>query len=211
MGLGANVAGGPGFFIPSEGFEWKMAMSQFEAAERIAKNRGIVRGDIDKWGLRSQTLAAQARDEGRFKNEILPIEAPVVDDQAEPTGETRLIEADQGIRPTTLEALSQLREAVPGLMHTAGNSSQISDGAAAVLWMSEDKAKALGLKPRARIVADVVVGAETHVAHHFHAPGNPAVDAARRHEGSDQVIGLLAGATLGVHGGTATGPALVAR
>ena len=67
VGLGANVANGPGFFIPSEGFEWKMAMSQFEAAERIAKNRGIVREDIDKWGLRSQTLAAQARDEGTLQ------------------------------------------------------------------------------------------------------------------------------------------------
>jgi len=162
VGLGANVAGGPGFFIPSEGFEWKMAMSQFEAAERIAKNRGIVREDVDKWGLRSQTLAAQARDEGRFKNEILPIEAPQVDDQGEPTGESRLVEADQGIRPSTLDALSGLREAVPGLMHTAGNSSQISDGAAAILWMSADKAKALGLTPRARILSDVVVGADPY-------------------------------------------------
>ncbi|MAE96650.1 MAG: acetyl-CoA C-acyltransferase [Deltaproteobacteria bacterium] len=162
VGLGANVSSGPGFFIPSEGFEWKMAMSQFEAAERIAKNRGIGRADIDEWGLRSQTLAAQARDEGRFKNEILPIEAPVVDDQGQPTGEGRLIEADQGIRPSTLEALSQLREAVPGLMHTAGNSSQISDGAAALLWMSEDKAREAGLEPRARIVSDVVVGADPY-------------------------------------------------
>ncbi len=162
VGLGANVAGGPGFFIPSEGFEWKMAMSQFEAAERIAKNRGIVREDVDKWGLRSQTLAAQARDEGRFKNEILPIEAPQVDDQGEPTGESRLVEADQGIRPSTLDALSGLREAVPGLMHTAGNSSQISDGAAAILWMSADKARALGLTPRARILSDVVVGADPY-------------------------------------------------
>ncbi len=161
VGLGANVANGPGFFIP-EGFEWKMAMSQFVAAERIAKNRGIGREDIDGWGLRSQTLAAQARDEGRFKNEILPIEAPVLGDGGEATGETRLIEADQGIRATTLEALSQLPPAVPDLMHTAGNSSQISDGAAAVLWMSEDRARALGLKPRARIVADVVVGADPY-------------------------------------------------
>jgi len=110
-----------------------MAMSQFEAAERIAKNRGIVREDVDKWGLRSQTLAAQARDEGRFKNEILPIEAPQVDDQGEPTGESRLVEADQGIRPST-----------------------------AILWMSADKAKALGLTPRARILSDVVVGADPY-------------------------------------------------
>ena len=72
------------------------------------------------------------------------------------------MEADQGIRPTTLDGLAELREAVPGFMHTAGNSSQISDGAAAVLWMDADKAKSLGLRPRARIVSDVVVGADPY-------------------------------------------------
>jgi acetyl-CoA C-acetyltransferase len=137
-------------------------MSQFEAADRIAKNRGISRQDIDEWGFRSQTLAAQARDEGRFEREILPVDAPVLDAEGKPTGETRRVEADQGIRSTTMEGLSQLREAVPGFMHTAGNSSQISDGAAAVLWMDVDKARSLGLKPRARIVADVVVGADPY-------------------------------------------------
>ena len=162
VGLGANVMNGPGFFIPSEGWGWDMSMSQFEAADRIAKNRDITRSDIDEFGLRSQTLAAQARDEGRFKREILPIEAPVLADDATPTGETRLVEADQGIRPTNLEALAELKEAVPGFMHTAGNSSQISDGASAVLWMDADKARSLGLKPRARIVSDVVVGADPY-------------------------------------------------
>jgi acetyl-CoA C-acetyltransferase len=86
----------------------------------------------------------------------------VLDAEGKPTGETRRVEADQGIRSTTMEGLSQLREAVPGFMHTAGNSSQISDGAAAVLWMDADKARSLGLKPRARIVADVVVGADPY-------------------------------------------------
>ena len=162
VGLGANVINGPGFFVPSEGWDWDMSMSQFEAADRIAENRGITRPDIDAFGVRSQTLAAQARDEGRFKREILPIEAPVLADDATPTGETRLVEADQGIRPTNLEALAELKEAVPGFMHTAGNSSQISDGASAVLWMDADKARSLGLKPRARIVSDVVVGADPY-------------------------------------------------
>lgn len=162
VGLGANVINGPGFFVPSEGWDWDMSMSQFEAADRIAKNRGITRSDIDAFGVRSQTLAAQARDGGRFKREILPIEAPVLADDATPTGETRLVEADQGIRPTNLEALAELKEAVPGFMHTAGNSSQISDGASAVLWMDADKARSLGLKPRARIVSDVVVGADPY-------------------------------------------------
>ncbi len=162
VGLGANVLNGPGFFLPSEGFDWDMSPEQFTAAERIAQNRGITRADVDAWGLRSQTLASQATAEGRFKKEILPIEAPVLDDGGEPTGETRLVEKDQGIRETTAEALAGLREVVKGCMHTAGNSSQISDGCSAVLWMDADKAKALGLKPRARIITDVVVGADPY-------------------------------------------------
>lgn len=164
VGLGANVMNGPGFFIPSQeqGWQWDMSPEQFTAAERIAEKRGITRQDVDEWGMRSQQLAAQARDEGRFKNEILPVNAPVLDDEGNPTGETRLVETDQGIRPSTLEGLASLKEVVPGCMHTAGNSSQISDGAAAVLWMSADKAKELGLKPRARIISDVVVGADPY-------------------------------------------------
>ncbi|MCP5043265.1 MAG: steroid 3-ketoacyl-CoA thiolase [bacterium] len=164
VGLGANVINGPGFFIPSEeqGWRWDMSPTQFEAAERIAQNRGITRKDVDAWGLRSQQLAAQARDEGRFKNEILPIDAPVLDEEGNPTGETRLVDADQGIRATTPQGLADLKEVMPGCMHTAGNSSQISDGAAAVLWMSADKAKELGLRPRARIISDVVVGADPY-------------------------------------------------
>ena len=164
VGLGANVINGPGFFIPSkeQGWRWEMSPEQFTAAERIAQKRGITRQDVDEWGMRSQQLAAQARDAGRFKNEILPINAPVLDDEGNPTGETRLVETDQGIRPSTLEGLANLKEVIPGCMHTAGNSSQISDGAAAVLWMSADKAKELGLKPRARIISDVVVGADPY-------------------------------------------------
>jgi acetyl-CoA C-acetyltransferase len=162
VGLGANVINGPGFFIPSEGWEWDMSMSQFEAADRIAENRGITREDIDAFGLRSQTLAAQARDEGRFKREILPIDAPVLGDDGAPTGETRVIDTDQGLRATTLEGLAALKQAAPPFMHTAGNSSQISDGAAAVLWMTAGKAKELGLKPRARIIQDVTTGADPY-------------------------------------------------
>jgi len=162
VGLGANVINGPGFFVPSTDWEWDMSMSQFEAADRIAENRGITREDIDAFGLRSQTLAAQARDEGRFKREILPIDAPVLGDDGQPTGETRVIDTDQGLRATTLEGLAALKPAAPPFMHTAGNSSQISDGAAAVLWMSAEKAKELGLKPRARIISDVTVGADPY-------------------------------------------------
>jgi acetyl-CoA C-acetyltransferase len=162
VGLGANVINGPGFFIPSEGWEWDMSMNQFEAADRIAKNRGIKREDVDAWALRSQTLAAQAQQEGRFKNEILPIEAPVLDESGAATGQTRTVDSDQGIRPTTLDGLAALKPVVEGTIHTAGTSSQVSDGAAAVLWMTADRAKELGLKPRARIIQDVVVGADPY-------------------------------------------------
>lgn len=162
VGLGKNVPPGTGFFVPSEGFGYDMPMNQFLAAQRIADNRGITREDVDKWGLRSQNLAQQARDEGRFKKEILPIEAPILGEDGEPTGETRLVDTDQGIRASTLEGLAALREVMPGCIHTAGTSSQVSDGSSAILWMSADKAKALGLKPRARIISDVVVGCDPY-------------------------------------------------
>jgi acetyl-CoA C-acetyltransferase len=79
-----------------------------------------------------------------------------------PTGETRLVDQDEGIRESTLEGLAQLKPVSEGGIHTAGNSSQISDGAAAVLWMTAEKAREYGLKPRARIVQDVVVGTDPY-------------------------------------------------
>ncbi|MED5260793.1 MAG: steroid 3-ketoacyl-CoA thiolase [Myxococcota bacterium] len=161
VGLGANVINGPGFFLP-EGYPWDQCPSQFDAAQRIADNRGITREDVDQFALESQQKAAKASGEGRFKDEILPIAAPLFGDDGTPNGETRVVDTDEGIRESTLEGLSQLRPVSEGGIHTAGNSSQISDGAAAVLWMSEDRAKAQGLKPRARIVSGVVAGADPY-------------------------------------------------
>jgi acetyl-CoA C-acetyltransferase len=161
VGLGANVMNGPGFFQPAD-WPWDSTPDQFSAAERIARNRGITREDVDELGLRSQQRAAKARAEGRFKDEILPIEAPVLGDDAQPTGEMRTVDQEQGIRETSLEALANLKPVLPDGIHTAGNSSQISDGAAAVLWMTPEKAKEYGLRPRARIVQDVVVGTDPH-------------------------------------------------
>ena len=161
VGLGANVINGPGFFLP-EGYPWDQCPSQFDAAQRIADNRGITREDVDQFALESQQKAAKASGEGRFKDEILPIAAPLFGDDGTPSGETRVVDTDEGIRESTLEGLSQLRPVSEGGIHTAGNSSQISDGAAAVLWMSEDRAKAQGLKPRARIVSGVVAGADPY-------------------------------------------------
>ncbi len=161
VGLGANVINGPGFFLP-EGYPWDQCPSQFDAAQRIADNRGITREDVDQFALESQQKAAKASGEGRFKDEIFPIAAPLFGDDGTPSGETRVVDTDEGIRESTLEGLSQLRPVSEGGIHTAGNSSQISDGAAAVLWMSEDRAKAQGLKPRARIVSGVVAGADPY-------------------------------------------------
>jgi acetyl-CoA C-acetyltransferase len=159
VGLGANVINGPGFFVPP-GFPWNEPLSQFEAVEKIASTRGITRDDVDALALRSQQSAKQARDEGRFKRETLPLEAPVLGDDLQPTGETRLVEHDQGLRDTTLEGLGALNPVQEGGIHTPGNSSQVSDGAAGLLYMSAERAAALGLRPRARILHDVVVGSD---------------------------------------------------
>ena len=160
VGLGANVFNGPGSSKPDD-FPWD-SPNQFEAAERIALNRGISREDVDNWGLRSQEKASVAQSEGRFENELLPISAPVLDSEGEATGETLLVKTDQGIRDTNYESLARLDPVLEKGIHTAGNSSQISDGAAGLLWMDEDRAKANGLKPRAKIVANVVVGTDPY-------------------------------------------------
>ncbi|MEX2459167.1 MAG: steroid 3-ketoacyl-CoA thiolase [Actinomycetota bacterium] len=160
VGLGMNVVNGPGMFIPPN---WNLDMpDQFDGAERIAKNRGITREEIDAWGLASQQKAKAAWDEGRFDREVVPVEAPALDADGNLTGERTTVTRDGGLRETTLEGLAGLRTVMEGGIHTAGTSSQISDGASAVLWASEEKAGALGLEPRARIVAQVVVGSDPY-------------------------------------------------
>ncbi|CQD23655.1 acetyl-CoA acetyltransferase FadA5 [Mycolicibacterium conceptionense] len=162
VGLGANGGG-------ARAASWDIDLpNQFEAAERIAKRRGIDPRDVDALGLASQNRAKQAWAEGRFDREISPIEAPVIDENKQPTAEWNTVSRDQGLRDTTAEGLASLKPVMEGGIHTAGTSSQISDGAAAVLWMDEDKAKALGLKPRARIIAQANVGAETY--YHLDGP-----------------------------------------
>jgi acetyl-CoA C-acetyltransferase len=165
VGLGANAFNGPGKSRP-ENFPWDMP-DQFGAAERIAAKRGITRADVDALGLASQQHAARAVAEGRFEREILAMETPVVGPDG-PTGERQVVSKDQGPRETTAEGLAKLKAVLPDGMHTAGNSSQISDGAAAVLWMSEAKAKTLGLRPRARVVAQCLVGSDPY--YHLDGP-----------------------------------------
>ncbi|HEY8480636.1 MAG TPA: steroid 3-ketoacyl-CoA thiolase [Spirillospora sp.] len=149
--------------------DWSIDMpNQFEAAERIAGRRGLTRADLDAFGARSQQLAAKAWADGRFDREIAPITAPVLDADGNVTGETREVTRDQGLRETTADGLAGLKPVLPDGLHTAGTSSQISDGAAAVVLMSEEKAKALGLRPRARIRAQALVGSEPY--YHLDGP-----------------------------------------
>ncbi|MFE6924154.1 steroid 3-ketoacyl-CoA thiolase [Nocardia sp. NPDC057663] len=163
--LGANVGTEAGSRRPAS---WSIDLpDQFGAAERIARRRGITRSDIDEFGLRSQQLAAQAWAEGRFDREVLPVAAPVLDSEGNVTGEKLEVTRDQGLRATTLEGLAALKPVVADGIHTAGTSSQISDGAAAVLLMDETVARSKGLRPRARIHTQVLVGAEPE----FHLDG----------------------------------------
>jgi len=166
VGLGAN-AGPDRSAIRAESWDIDMP-DQFTAAERIAKRRGITRADLDHLGLLSQQKAKRAWDENRFDREISSLEAPVIGPDKKPTADRNMVSRDQGLRDTTAEGLAGLRPVLDGGLHTAGTSSQISDGAAAVLWMDEDKARALGLKPRARIVAQALVGAEPY--YHLDGP-----------------------------------------
>ena len=141
---------------------WDIDMpNQYVAAERIARRRGLSRADVDAFGLRSQTLAQAAWAQGRFDREVVPVKAP---------GEagTRVVDRDEGLRETSLAALARLKPVVEEGLHTAGTSSQISDGAAAVLLADVDRARSLGLRPRARIVAQCLVGAEPY--YHLDGP-----------------------------------------
>ncbi|HJL52149.1 MAG TPA: steroid 3-ketoacyl-CoA thiolase [Arenicellales bacterium] len=134
--------------------------SQFQGAAMVAEEYQITREHTDAFGLASQEKAIQAWEENRFDREVVPIEAPVLGDDFKPTGKTRTVTKDEGLRATTLESLQGL-DPVPGQeLHTAGTSSQVSDGAAAVIMASESAVKDLGLQPRAKIVATTLVGVD---------------------------------------------------
>jgi acetyl-CoA acyltransferase len=165
IGAGVEHMGRVGFAV-NEGAQWQWGrgftqelldrwplVPQGEGAERIADEYGIDRERMDAFALRSHQRAAVAADGGAFDRELLAIELP----------DGSVVERDQGIRPdTTLEALGRLRAAFrsEGGRVTAGNSSQVSDGAAAVLMTSREKAAELGLRARARIVDQVTLGVD---------------------------------------------------
>jgi acetyl-CoA C-acetyltransferase len=148
---------------------WNIDMpNQFEAAERIAKRRGLARADLDEFGLRSQRNAASAVAAGHFDREVVPVKAPVLDADRQPTRESATVDRDQGLRETTAEGLAALKPVLDGGLHTAGTSSQISDGAAAVLLVDQRLTRDLGLRPRARIVAQCLIGDEPY--YHLDGP-----------------------------------------
>ncbi|WP_298339539.1 thiolase family protein [Ferrimicrobium sp.] len=160
--MGSSMAQGPGApFGPTLAARYADRgglVHQGLSAEMIADQWGLSREELDRFALQSQQRASSATSEGRFKNELLPIE--VRDSEGRPTG--ALLDVDEGIRPnTSLEALGGLRPAFKedGKI-TAGNSSQITDGASAALIMSSERAEQLGLTPRARFVSFAVVGSD---------------------------------------------------
>jgi acetyl-CoA C-acetyltransferase len=137
-----------------ERYEWT---SQFQGAELIAKQWGITREDCDEFGKQSQDRAAKARANGAFETQLVAIEAPVPGEE----GATRVVDADEGPRETTLEGLAGLKPTMgEGGIHTAGTSSQISDGASAVLLATAERADELGLRPIARVVDACLAGSD---------------------------------------------------
>jgi acetyl-CoA acyltransferase len=157
--MGASMADGKfGYpFGPAVGARYAEQgglVPQGISAELIGDKWSISRDDMDAFGARSQQLAAQATAEGRFEREILPVLG----------ADGQLVKADEGLRDTTMESLAKLKPSFrpeeEGGRVTAGNSSQITDGAAAILIMSEERAAKLGLTPRARFVNFALAGAD---------------------------------------------------
>ncbi len=151
--MGASVAGGAHGMPLSEGFNVRyngVFPNQGLGAEMIVERWGLSRAELDEFSLGSHAKAAAAQDEGRFAGQITPVTTP----------DGTKVEADEGIRRgTTLEKMAELKPAFkPDGTITAGNSSQISDGAAALLIMTSEKAAELGLRPIARIHTAVVTG-----------------------------------------------------
>ena len=127
---------------------------QYTGADRIATHRGFTREDLDAFGLRSQQRARAAWDDHRFDAQIIPVTAPGAD------GDT-VVDRDQGLRDSSMEGLAKLKPVKDGGLHTAGSSSQVSDGASAAVLMSEERARSLGVAPRARLLGQAVIGGDT--------------------------------------------------
>lgn len=148
---------GTGFGTPRPA-DWSIEQpDQYEGADRIARAHGIDRGELDAFGLRSQLRARAAWDAGRFDAHVVPVDVP------DGEGGTTRVTRDQGLRETSMDALAGLRPVKDDGLHTAGTSSQVSDGASAALVTSRRRAQELGLRPRARIVGHATIGGDTEV------------------------------------------------
>ncbi|HEX6511341.1 MAG TPA: thiolase family protein [Chloroflexota bacterium] len=169
--MGSTVMQGPGHPFPPELTELYEMVPQGISAELVAQKYGIERQAMDEFSVQSHLKAAAASDQGYLKSQIMPVEIPANGHAAE------VMTRDEGIRANaTYEAVANLQPAFnPEHKITAGNSSQITDGAAAVLLMSKEKAVELGLKPRARIAAQAVVGCDPVLMLEGPIPGTAAV------------------------------------
>jgi acetyl-CoA acyltransferase len=169
--MGSTVLQGPGHPFPPELTELYDLVPQGISAELIARKYGIDRKAMDEFSVQSHLKAAEATAKGYLRSQIMPLEIPANGHAAE------VMDRDEGIRPNaTYEAVSALQPAFnPEHSITAANSSQITDGAAAVLLMSKEKAEELGLKPRARILAQAVVGCDPVLMLEGPIPGTAAV------------------------------------
>jgi acetyl-CoA acyltransferase len=153
--MGSSATGGKPFGERMRERSQDNLVPQGISAEMIAEKWGISRDELDGIGYDSQMRAVRATEEGRFDNEVVPIEV-------KSEGVVTIVKTDEGLRPsTTVESLAALRPAFKedGVV-TAGNSSQITDGASALLIMSMKKANELGLKPRARFVSFSLAGTD---------------------------------------------------
>jgi len=169
--MGSNAAQ-PGHPFPPELMELYDLVPQGISAELIARKYNVSRKEMDEFGVQSHHRAHEATEKGYMRSQIMPVEIPV-----EGNGHVDLFEKDEGIRANaSYEAASALQPAFNAEHSiTAANSSQISDGAAAVLLMSLEKAKQLGIKPRARIRAQAVVGTDPVLMLEGPIPGTAAV------------------------------------
>ncbi len=157
----AGAKAGYGKPVSRTYFEHYEFVSQFEGAERIADKYGIDRSNTDAFGLESQERAARAVAEGRFETQVIAVDAPVLDADGNKTDERITVTRDEIPRDTSLEQLAKLKPvAREDGVHTAGSSSQIADGASAVLMMSAEKAAELGVTPLARVLQTALVGCD---------------------------------------------------
>jgi len=168
--MGANMMQGPGQPFPPELLELYDLVPQGISAELVARKYGVSRREMDEYGVRSHVRAAEATRNGHLAAQLLPVEVPV-------NGHTETMTADEGIRPqTSYEAVAALQPAFnPEHSITAANSSQITDGAAAVMLMSAERARELGVRPRARVIAQKVVGCDPVLMLEGPIPGTAAV------------------------------------